>query len=83
MRITYAQVMLYPFTDSSHMFLLVHHQRKYSFTPPLPEQLSSAIKPGPATLVNGTQRALGDKVELRLMVGSVVAVSCYLKNRKT
>ena len=41
-----------PHTDSSHIGLLVHPQRTYSFTPKLPEQFSSAIQPGPATLVN-------------------------------
>ena len=47
-------------TDSSHIGLLVHPQCMYSFTPQLPEQLSSAIKPGPATLVNGMKYRLGD-----------------------
>ena len=38
--------------------------------PSTPEQLSSAIKPGPVTLVNGVQCAFGDKVLLCLTVGS-------------
>ena len=42
----------------------------YSFPPQLPEQLSSAIQPGPATLVNGIQCPLRDKIILRLMVSS-------------
>ena len=41
----------------------------YSFMPQLPEQLSSAIKYGPATLVNGIQCPLGDKA-LLLLIGS-------------
>ena len=41
-----------PLTDSSHIGLLVHPQGMYSFMPQLPEQLSSAIKPDPATLVS-------------------------------
>ena len=39
---------------------LVH----YSFMPRLPEQLSSAIQAGPATLVNGIQCPLRDKILL-------------------
>ena len=42
----------------------------YSFTPQLPEQLSSAIKPGPATLVNAIQCHLRDKIILHPMVSS-------------
>ena len=41
--------------------------------PQLPEQFSSAIKPGPVTLVNGIQWALGDKVLLHLIVGSNIS----------
>ena len=70
MRITRAQVMLFPFTDSSHIGILVHPQRVYSVILQLPEQLSSAIKPGPATLANSIQCLLGDKVPLHLMVAS-------------
>ena len=40
----------------------------YSFTPQLSEQLSSAIQTGPATLVNGIQCPLKDKIILRLSV---------------
>ena len=36
----------------------------------LPEQLSSAIQPGPATLFNGTQCPLRDKILLRPSVSS-------------
>ena len=50
--------------------LLVRPQRTYSFTPQLPEQLSSAIKPGPATLVNSIQCPLREKVILHPMVSS-------------
>ena len=42
----------------------------YSFMPQLPEQLSSAIKPGPVTLVNGIKFLLGDKILLHLTVCS-------------
>ena len=42
----------------------------YSFTPQLPEQLSSAFKPGPVSLVNGVQCPLGDKVLLHPRVSS-------------
>ena len=38
--------------------------------PQLPEQLSSVSKPGPATLVNGIQCPLRDKILLRPMVSS-------------
>ena len=54
--------MLYPLTDSSHISLLVDPLRTYSFMPQLPEQLSSAIQPGLATLVNGIQCPLRDKI---------------------
>ena len=57
--------MLYPLTDSSHMGLLVHPWCTYSFMPQLPKQLSSAIQPGPATLVNCIQCPLRDKIILR------------------
>ena len=59
-----------PTTDSSHIGLLVHPQRTHTFTPQLPEQLSSAIKPGPVNLVNGIQCCLGDKVLLCPTVSS-------------
>ena len=55
-------------TDSSHIGLLVHPECTYSFTPQLPEQLSSAIQPGPATPVNGIQCPLRDKILLRPVV---------------
>jgi len=38
----------------------------YCFMPQLPDQLSSAINPGLATLVNGIQCPLGDKALLHL-----------------
>ena len=63
-------MLLYPLTDSSHIGLLVHPQRSCSFTPQLPEQLSSAIKPGLATVVNGLQCALRDKILLCPVVSS-------------
>jgi len=53
-----------PLIYSSHRGILVHPQRTYSFMPQLPEQLSSAIQPGPATLVNGIQCPLRDKILL-------------------
>ena len=56
--------MLYPLTDSSHIGLLVHPEHTYSFMPHLPEQLSSAIQPGPANLGNGIQCPLRDKILL-------------------
>ena len=62
--------MLYPLTDSLHIGLLVHPLGTYSFTPQLPEQLSSAIQPGPVTLVNGMQCPLRDKIILRPSVSS-------------
>ena len=68
--LTWPKVMPYPFTDSSHISLLVHHQCTYSFMPQLPEQLSSAIKTGPATLVNGIRCPLRDKILLRPTVTS-------------
>ena len=70
MRITHLQVMRQAFTDSSHIDFLLRPQRTFSFTLQLPEQLSSAIKPGPASLVDGIQCPLGDKVPLLLAVGS-------------
>ena len=42
----------------------------YSLKPQLPEQLSSAIKPGPATLVNGIKYALRDKILIHPPVSS-------------
>ena len=42
----------------------------YCFTPQPPEQLSSAIHSGPATLVNGIQCPLRDKILLRPPVSS-------------
>ena len=45
-------------------------QCMYSFTPHLPEQLSSAIQPGPATLGNGIQCPLREKILLRPSVSS-------------
>ena len=62
--------MLYPLSDSLHIGVLVHPSCTYSFTPQLPEQLSSAIQPGPVTLVNGIQCPLRDKILLHLMVSS-------------
>ena len=62
--------MLYTLTDSLHIGLLVHPQHTYSFTPQLPEQLSSAIKPGPVTLGNVIQCPLRDKILLRPPVNS-------------
>ena len=41
-----------------------------SFTPQLPEQLSSDIKPGHVTLVNGIQYSLRDKILLHPTVSS-------------
>ena len=67
--------MLYPLTDSTHIGLLVHPQCTYSFTPQLPEQLSAAIQPGPATLVNGIQCPLRDKILLRYAVSSKTSTS--------
>ena len=64
--------MLHYFTGSSYIGLLLH---MYSFMPQLPEQFSSAIKPGPVTLVNGIQWALGDKVLLQLTVASKTTTS--------
>ena len=69
-RITSPQLMLYSLIDSSYIGLLVHPQRKSSFSPQLPEQLSFGIKPGPATLVNGIQCPLRDKILLRPTVSS-------------
>ena len=69
-RINSPKLMLYPFTDSTHIGFLVCPQRMCSFMPQLPEQLSSSIKPGPATLVNCIQCPLGDKAHPHLMVGS-------------
>ena len=57
--------MLYPLTDSSPIGRFVHPRHMYSFMPQLPEQLSSAIKTGPATLVNGIRCPLRDKILLR------------------
>ena len=62
--------MLYPLTDSTHIGLLVHAWCTYSFTPQLPEHLSSAIQPGPATLVNSIQCPLRDKILLLPTVSS-------------
>ena len=70
MRITWSQVMLYPLTYCWHTGLLVHPQCTYNFMPQLPEKLSSAISPGPVTLINGVQCPLGNKVLLRLTLGS-------------
>ena len=64
-----------PLTDSSHTGLLVYPQRTYTFVLQLPEQFSSAIKPGPATLVNGIQCPFGDNVPLHLVVGSKTTTS--------
>ena len=50
----------------SHIGLLVHPLCRYSFSLQLPEQLSSAIQPGPATLGNGIQCPLRDKIILAL-----------------
>ena len=58
---TLRELMFYPLTDSSHIGLLVHPERMSSFTPQLPEQLSSAIQPCPATRVNGVQCPLREK----------------------
>ena len=54
---------------SPHIGLLVHPKHTYSFTPQVHEQLSSAIQPGPATLVNGIQCPLR-KIILRPPVRS-------------
>ena len=62
--------MVRPLTDSSHIGPLVHPSWTYSFTPQLPEQLSSAITPGPATLVDSIQCPLRDKILLHAMVSS-------------
>ena len=67
--------MLCPLTDSLHIGLLVHPPRTYSFAPQLHEQLSSAIKPGPVTLVNGIQCSLRDKILLHLTVSSKTSTS--------
>ena len=48
----------------------VHHNCMHSVMPQLHEQLNSVIKPGPATLVNGIQCPLRDKIILRHMVNS-------------
>ena len=61
---------VYRLTDSSYIGLLVLPRRTYSFMPQLPEQLSSAIKPGLATLVNDIQCPLGDKILLHRTVSS-------------
>ena len=42
----------------------------YSFMPKLPQQLSSAIMPGPTTLVNGIQCPLRDKVLIHPLLSS-------------
>ena len=57
-----------------HRFLahrpLVHPMCTHSFMPHLSEQLSSAIQPGPATLINGIQCPLRDKILLCPTVSS-------------
>ena len=60
--------MLDPITVSLHIGLLAHPWRMYSFMPQLPKQVSSAIKPGPVTLVNGIQCPLRDKIRFCPMV---------------
>ena len=47
--------------------------------PQLPEQLSSAIQPGPATLVNSIQCPLRDKILLRPTVSSKTSTG-YIKD---
>ena len=58
----------------THRFLahrpLVPPKRTFNFMPQLPEQLSSAIQPGPSTLVNGIQCPLRDKNFLHPSVSS-------------
>ena len=61
--------MLYHPTDSSHIGLLVHPYCT-QFYPQPPKQLSSAIQPGRATLVNGIQCPLRDKILLCPSVSS-------------
>ena len=67
--------MLYPFTDSSHISLLVRPQHVCSFMPQLRGQLNSAINPGPPSLLNGIQCPLGDKFPLPLRVGFKTSTS--------
>ena len=45
----------------------------YSFTPQLPEQLRSAIQPGPVTLFSGIQCPLRDKIFLHPSVNSKIS----------
>ena len=62
--------MLYSLTDSSHIGILVHPRRTYSFMPQLSDQLDSAFEPSPATLVNGIQCPSRDKILLHHLVSS-------------
>uniref|UniRef100_A0A8C4QCB2 Iron-sulfur cluster assembly enzyme ISCU n=1 Tax=Eptatretus burgeri TaxID=7764 RepID=A0A8C4QCB2_EPTBU len=70
--------MLYSLTDSSHVGLLVHHQHTCSFMPQLPEQLSSAIQPDPATLVNGIRCPLRQNSSSSFDMAFLRRLSCPL-----